>query len=331
MTLNDRLKAARTAKGLTLDEVAVKVGVSRQTIQRYESGVISNIPSDNIEKLAAALDTTPAELMGWAGSPQKVTTTMTFDGDSPMHDLTQAYLRHPKAVQDEIIIRLEKLDVTFSRNVCKLLQASGDVNGFMQKTGLDFATVGKLMQGETVFTSPEKAERIAAYFEADIVKMFFSDCSSAEDIQHGRKDKTKPLQDKTKSERGTKKLQPGREENTYFIDHLDFYAKKIYFAYEQECVQNKRPRSISYNRVMRIISDTNFNQLMHRAIDILDGETPKQLNLDKIYSATAHALYTRPSDFEIWCSLPNDDAVNNLKNLLRESLNLHSYDNERSR
>jgi len=82
---------------------------------------------------------------------------------------------------------------------------------------------------------------------------------------------------------------------------------------------------------MRIISDTNFNQLMYRAIEILNGETPKQLNLDKIYSATAHALCTRPGDFEIWCSLPNDDAVNNLKNLLRESLNIHSYDNERSR
>ena len=81
MALNDRLKAARTAKGFTLDEVAAKVGVSRQTIQRYESGVISNIPSDNIEKLAAALDTTPAALMGWAGPPPKVTTTMTTSAD----------------------------------------------------------------------------------------------------------------------------------------------------------------------------------------------------------------------------------------------------------
>ena len=180
MALNDRLKAARTAKGFTLDEVAAKVGVSRQTIQRYESGVISNIPSDNIEKLAAALDTTPAVLMGWAGPPPKVTTTMTFDGDSPMHDLTQAYLRHPKAVQDEILVRLDRLDVTFSKNVSKLLMDSGDVNGFMQKTGLDFPRVGKLMQGETVWTTPEEAESIAAYFGTDVVKLFFeSEVSTA--------------------------------------------------------------------------------------------------------------------------------------------------------
>ena len=32
MALNDRLKRARSLKGLTLDEVAQKVGVSRQTI-----------------------------------------------------------------------------------------------------------------------------------------------------------------------------------------------------------------------------------------------------------------------------------------------------------
>lgn len=60
-----RLKLARTINNMTLEEVAKIVGVSRQTIQRYESGVISNIPSDKIELLAKALKTTPAALMGW--------------------------------------------------------------------------------------------------------------------------------------------------------------------------------------------------------------------------------------------------------------------------
>lgn len=175
MALKDRLKSARLAKGLTLDEVATKVGVSRQTIQRYESGVISNIPSDNIEKLASALSTTPAELMGWSGGAVKVTTRMTFDDNSPMHALTQAYLRRPSLVQDEIIRRLEGLDATFSHNVSKLLQASGDINGFMKGTGLAMATVGEFMQGKTVRTTPAEAERIATYFDADVVDLFFND------------------------------------------------------------------------------------------------------------------------------------------------------------
>ena len=72
--LKDNLKAARLKAGMTLDEVAKKVGVSRQTIHRYESGVINNVPSDKIEKMAEALDTTPEYLMGW-----KKEVTLNFD------------------------------------------------------------------------------------------------------------------------------------------------------------------------------------------------------------------------------------------------------------
>lgn len=63
--LNKNIKKARLQQNMTLDDVARIVGVSRQTIQRYESGVIGNIPSDRIEKIAKALHTTPGALMGW--------------------------------------------------------------------------------------------------------------------------------------------------------------------------------------------------------------------------------------------------------------------------
>ncbi len=61
----NRLKELRQAKRLTLEEVAACIGTSKQTIHRYENGVISNIPHDKIEKLASVLDTTPSDLMGW--------------------------------------------------------------------------------------------------------------------------------------------------------------------------------------------------------------------------------------------------------------------------
>lgn len=63
--LNDNIKKARLSADKTLEDVANLVGVTRQTVQKYESGVISNIPSDKIELLAKALDVTPAYLMGW--------------------------------------------------------------------------------------------------------------------------------------------------------------------------------------------------------------------------------------------------------------------------
>lgn len=65
MTIGERIKRRRIGLGLTLEDVSLKVGVSRQTIQRYESGVISSIPSDRIEQLALALHCAPSDLMGW--------------------------------------------------------------------------------------------------------------------------------------------------------------------------------------------------------------------------------------------------------------------------
>lgn len=63
MNIGKNIKSRRIDLDLTLEEVAKIVGVSRQTIQRYESGVIASIPSDKIEKLAQALNTTPAFVM----------------------------------------------------------------------------------------------------------------------------------------------------------------------------------------------------------------------------------------------------------------------------
>lgn len=65
MNKGDRIKKLRNELGLTLENVADKVGTSRQTIQRYESGEISNIPSDKIEAMAVVLKTSPAYIMGW--------------------------------------------------------------------------------------------------------------------------------------------------------------------------------------------------------------------------------------------------------------------------
>ena len=64
--LAKRLRELRKSRGLTLEELAVAVGTSRQTIHRYENGTISNVPPERVMALATALGTTPAELMGWS-------------------------------------------------------------------------------------------------------------------------------------------------------------------------------------------------------------------------------------------------------------------------
>lgn len=65
MSLGTNLREQRRRQKLTLAMLADRVGLSRQTLSRYENGIIANIPHENIERLAQALDTTPSALMGW--------------------------------------------------------------------------------------------------------------------------------------------------------------------------------------------------------------------------------------------------------------------------
>jgi len=75
LTIGDRIKLKRKAKDMTLEALASYTKLSRQTLSRYETGIISNIPSDKIELLAMALGTTPAYLMGWEDSFEKEVST----------------------------------------------------------------------------------------------------------------------------------------------------------------------------------------------------------------------------------------------------------------
>ena len=59
------MKELRKRKGITLEELARAVGTSKQTIHRYENGIINNIPPERIVAIANALSSTPGELMGW--------------------------------------------------------------------------------------------------------------------------------------------------------------------------------------------------------------------------------------------------------------------------
>ena len=79
--LPNKLKEMRKAKGLTLEDLAERLGTSRQTIHRYENGTISNIPPEKVVLLAEALDTTPASLMGWESEREEFPT---FDNIMPI-------------------------------------------------------------------------------------------------------------------------------------------------------------------------------------------------------------------------------------------------------
>lgn len=65
MTVGERIKQRRKELGLTVDEVAERLGKNRATVYRYESNEIENLPTPILEPLAKVLNTTPEYLMGW--------------------------------------------------------------------------------------------------------------------------------------------------------------------------------------------------------------------------------------------------------------------------
>ena len=69
MTIGERIREARTAKGLTQEQLAEQVHVTKQAVYKYETGIVTNIPLDTLESIAACLGVAPGYLAGWQGSP----------------------------------------------------------------------------------------------------------------------------------------------------------------------------------------------------------------------------------------------------------------------
>lgn len=64
MTIGEKIKQARLAKGYTQEELGNLVGVKKAAINKYESGIVQNLKRSMIAKLADALDIDPVSLIG---------------------------------------------------------------------------------------------------------------------------------------------------------------------------------------------------------------------------------------------------------------------------
>lgn len=71
MTRGERIAARRKEIGLTQVDLAEAIGESKQTIYKYETGIVTNIPLDKLEAIAKALKCPPEELAGWTISASK--------------------------------------------------------------------------------------------------------------------------------------------------------------------------------------------------------------------------------------------------------------------
>ena len=79
MTKGERIRYLRLAKDISQTELAKRLNTTKQTISKYEKGIVTNIPSDRVEEMSRILDTTPEYILGW-DLEAKETPTVKDDG-----------------------------------------------------------------------------------------------------------------------------------------------------------------------------------------------------------------------------------------------------------
>lgn len=101
-TLYDRIKSRRTELGMTIEELAHKMGYKdKSSISKIEKGK-ADIPQSKIAAFAEALDTTPAYLMGWEEKPTPTKKPTIPPGFEPMPKMRKVPLIGAIACGDPI-------------------------------------------------------------------------------------------------------------------------------------------------------------------------------------------------------------------------------------
>lgn len=113
MTIGDRIRIRRKEIGLSVDQLADRIGKNRATIYRYESNEIEKYPLEILEPLAQALCTTPASLMGW--SEEKISSNKSL---SEFHQRALAQLEKMNDEQIKAVLAfinsLDDIEKSFS-------------------------------------------------------------------------------------------------------------------------------------------------------------------------------------------------------------------------
>lgn len=94
----NRIKELRKRDGLTLKELAARLGVTESTAQRYESGYIRNMSYETVVTLANIFAESPGYIMGWENAPQ----VMADDIADIEREIIRAYRRAPDSRREAV-------------------------------------------------------------------------------------------------------------------------------------------------------------------------------------------------------------------------------------
>lgn len=103
MTIGERIKDLRERNNMSKTDIAIKLGIAPQSVFKYEKNIVTNIPMENIEKLAEIFDVSPCYIMGWEDS----------------NEASSSYLQKgkPSPIQQKILSNCKQLNETGQKKV----------------------------------------------------------------------------------------------------------------------------------------------------------------------------------------------------------------------
>ena len=129
-TIGNRIRAQRIKLGLSVDDLADKLGKNRATIYRYESDEIENFPVTIIKPLATILEVSPAYLMGWADKEDgsDIYSTNTIYGAGASANSTATNNEFPLSAHEKTVVIAYRNKPDMQPAVDKLLGIDAEPN-----------------------------------------------------------------------------------------------------------------------------------------------------------------------------------------------------------
>lgn len=103
MSIGQRIKLAREKSGMTMEEVAKRCNTTKQTIFKYESEIVTNIPYDKIVLLSNALSVSPSYLFEWDEKENAPNKTELTEGEKLVLQLFRQIPEDKQAAAIEIL------------------------------------------------------------------------------------------------------------------------------------------------------------------------------------------------------------------------------------
>ena len=123
-----RMKKRREELDMSYQTLSDKVGISKSTLQRYETGYIKNMPVDKLEDIANALQVSPAYLMGWSEEVNEQPTTL--DTSFERAEILRA-LMEEKGMKVSDIVKISGLPYS---TVKAILERGAEKAGYVKRT-----------------------------------------------------------------------------------------------------------------------------------------------------------------------------------------------------